>query len=216
MSDQSKKWKSRLLTEIAGQAWQDEPELLGAVGSACDLLDDVRSHDELVRELTVGQIEEVRNAMAGIRDGLLDVWVALDKVAPASTCLGTLCVQSDHLEEFDRPDKIVGEVPSRRAPGILERVDLRDLADHLFWARAANEGLIDSVGGMEWRNRWKGTGFASDAWVEEHGLVVRELRRGSPVHRGREVVSAVVARIKGGPEPTDLLDQLAVDGASSV
>jgi hypothetical protein len=89
-------WKSELLLEIAGEDWRAEPELLGAVGSACDLLTDVRSRDELVKYLTPEQVEEVRNQMAGIRDALIDMWVALNKVSPTETCLGALCGHRAH------------------------------------------------------------------------------------------------------------------------
>jgi hypothetical protein len=47
-------------------------------------------------------------------------------------------------------------------------------ADHRFWERCANEGLIDGVGGMEWQRRHAGTELVSDEWLAEHRLIYPE------------------------------------------
>jgi len=38
----------------------------------------------------------------------------------------------------------------------------------LFWHIAAYRGLIDSVGGMEWRHRHAGTELVSKAWLDKY------------------------------------------------
>jgi len=105
------------LTEIAGEEWRDEPELLGAVGSAGDLLGDVRFHPDLAEQLSAVQIERVRTEMAGIREARIDIWKAWDRVSPATTCLGTLCIYEDGTQtsEPNEPVPEDGEMSSASA-----------------------------------------------------------------------------------------------------
>lgn len=43
-----------------------------------------------------------------------------------------------------------------------------ELEEHRFWYRAAREGLIDSVGGMEWKRRHAGTPIGDGIWLSRH------------------------------------------------
>ena len=54
-------------------------------------------------------------------------------------------------------------------------LDPEDVAEHLLWQWAARQGLIDGIGGAEWRRRHAGTDLAADDWIEEHERVVRVL-----------------------------------------
>lgn len=63
---------------------------------------------------------------------------------------------------FASPALVVAHVPGTKGPVGTD-------ADHRFWARAAAEGLIDGVGGAEWRRRFaEGDEKLSDEWIAEH------------------------------------------------
>ena len=43
---------------------------------------------------------------------------------------------------------------------------------HRFWDRAATAGLIDAVGGAEWKRQHAGTDLATPEWIDEHDRLV--------------------------------------------
>lgn len=70
-----------------------------------------------------------------------------------------------------------------RLGGLVETLDERlsaaqdpgwthTLEAHRFWEQAATAGLIDAVGGAEWKRRHAGTELATPEWIEEHDRLV--------------------------------------------
>lgn len=51
--------------------------------------------------------------------------------------------------------------------------------DHLLWEWAARQGLIDSIGSVEWTNRFRGHRFSSTEWIVEHEHFAAGLNSGT-------------------------------------
>jgi hypothetical protein len=58
---------------------------------------------------------------------------------------------------------------------VVAGLDPDAVAEPLLWEWAAQRGLIDDLGGMEWRRRHAGTDLAGHGWIVEHERIVRVL-----------------------------------------
>lgn len=69
------------------------------------------------------------------------------------------------------------------------------LIEHLLWEWAARQGLIDGVGGTEWRRRHRGTRFVTPRWLEAHEQVVESIHGGRRANA--DLTNALVAAVVG-------------------
>ena len=67
------------------------------------------------------------------------------------------------------------------------------LIEHLLWEWAARQGLIDGVGGAEWRRRHRGRRFVTPRWLEAHANVVEAINRGRRLNAN--LTDALVAAV---------------------
>ncbi|MEE9384560.1 MAG: hypothetical protein V3V08_14240 [Nannocystaceae bacterium] len=79
----------------------------------------------------------------------------------------------------------------------VQEIAQEESVDHLFWERAAREGLMDAVGGMEWMRRMKGTEMATEEWLRRHNVMVESMENREAVVE--QLLTAIVERALDPP-----------------